>query len=186
MFSRSEISPGPVGFHPSFSRVCALEAGISNAANSPSQSKMSSGLFRRDGDDGQFQAAADNLGNLPDGYALFRDRVIAWRLLRFLQRQPVQAGSIEAMRRGPAVEPIADVGRNTLFAGDMDRISNKTLLHRVMDLGKPHDGHADASSRDRSGRLFRSRARNHFRTGRRIVFGGGKAWRRSSPCRCRR
>ena len=41
MFSRSAISPGPVGFQPSFSRVCALEAHRSIAANDGSQPKCS-------------------------------------------------------------------------------------------------------------------------------------------------
>ncbi len=39
MFSRSAIRPGPLGFHPSFSRVCALEAGISTPANLDIQPK---------------------------------------------------------------------------------------------------------------------------------------------------
>ncbi len=173
MFSRSEMSPGPVGFHPSFSRVCALEAGISQPANGASQPKCPAASSGRNRDDWHLQAAADNLGNLSDGYALFSDCVIRGACFRFLQRQPVQAGSIEAMSRGPAVEPIADVGRDTFFARDLDRISNQALLHRVVDLGKADNGHADASTRDFDGRLFRSRTRNHLRTGRRIVFG---AW----------
>jgi hypothetical protein len=37
--SRSAINPGPVGCHPSFLRVCALEAGTSSPTNIASQPK---------------------------------------------------------------------------------------------------------------------------------------------------
>ena len=37
--SRSAISPGPVGSHPNFLRVCALEAGMSYPAKRASQPK---------------------------------------------------------------------------------------------------------------------------------------------------
>jgi hypothetical protein len=39
--SRSAISPGPVGSHPSFLRVSSLEAGMSTPANIASQPKKS-------------------------------------------------------------------------------------------------------------------------------------------------
>jgi hypothetical protein len=37
--SRSAINPGPLGSHPSFLRVCALDAGMSYPANIESQPK---------------------------------------------------------------------------------------------------------------------------------------------------
>jgi hypothetical protein len=85
---------------------------------------MSSGLFRCKRDDGHVQAAADHLGNLSGGYALFGDRVIPGARIRFLQREPVQVGSIKAMSGRPAVEPIADVSHDSLLAGDLDLIRN--------------------------------------------------------------
>src|SRR3979409_2593583 len=46
--SRSAINPGPTGSHPSFFRVCALEAGMSrpaNIASQPNQAWTSSGAM---------------------------------------------------------------------------------------------------------------------------------------------
>src|SRR6516165_5960880 len=138
--------------------------------------KMSGGLFRCNGDRGHVQTSREYLGDVSSGHSLFCDCMKCSISVGLLQHQPVQVGSIEAMSRRPAVEPIANVCRNTLFPGEMDRICNKALLNRVMDLGEPHDSHADALSCQRSGRLFRGCTRSHFRTGRRIVFGTESAW----------
>ena len=49
MASRSAIVPGPVGFHPSFSRVIALDDGMSCLTNIATNPKCPS-TFRRDAD----------------------------------------------------------------------------------------------------------------------------------------
>ncbi len=117
---------------------------------------MLGGLLRCDGDHRHVQASTDDLRNRSDWYALLGNRVIPGASFCFLQREPIQTGGIEAVSRRPAVEPIADVCRNALFAGDLDRIGNKALLHRVMDLGKADDGNANAATSGRGNRLLRA------------------------------
>ena len=109
---------------------------------------MSGGLFRRDGDYRYAKSSTDGFSDVACGHSLFGDCVIPAPASAILERQPVQTGSIEEVGRGPAIEPIADVRRNALLAGETDRVSNKALLHGVVDLGKPHGGHADAAIRD--------------------------------------
>jgi hypothetical protein len=58
MFPRSVRREGPVGFHPSFARVCALEV-------------------LRNGNDGHIQATADRGGDVFERHTLFGDGVIA-------------------------------------------------------------------------------------------------------------
>lgn len=116
--------------------------------------KMVGRLFGCEGDHGHLKTSTDGFSDVADGHTPFRDGMKPVACVRLRHYQLVQPGSIEAMSRGPAVEPIAHVRRNTLFARHLDRIRDKTLLHCVMDLGKPHDGSAHPSSGDRSGRFF--------------------------------
>jgi hypothetical protein len=93
---------------------------------------MAGSLFWCDGDQRHMQASTNGLSDVSDSYRLFRDRMIPGAGFTLLQRQAVQMGSIEAVRRRLTVETVADERQNTLFADNMDRISNKPLFNRVM------------------------------------------------------
>ena len=123
-----------MGFHPSFSRVCALEAGMSHPTNAPSQPKCSAASSGVSETTGTFRPRPMTSAMSRAALPLRRLHDTGRSCVCLLQRQPVQPGSIEAVSRGPAVEPVADVRRNTLFARDLDRIGNETLLHGVVDL----------------------------------------------------
>ena len=100
-----------------FSRLCAGGGDIP-CSERCKPAKMSGGLFRRERDHRHLQSSTDDLSDVPDGHSLFRDRMIPGTRVALLQRQPVQVGGIEAVSRRPAVEPVADVRRNALFARD--------------------------------------------------------------------
>ena len=73
------------------------------------------------GDDRHLQAAADCVSDVSKRHALFGDRVIPGSRSSLLKRQPVEVGSIEQVHRGPAVEPVADIRRDTLLASYCDQ-----------------------------------------------------------------
>src|ERR1700719_3681739 len=64
-------------------------------------------LVGRFGYDRHLQAAADSLGNVPEGHSLFGDGMIPGTCFLLLERQPVEAGSIEDVDSRPAVESVA-------------------------------------------------------------------------------
>ena len=72
------------------------------------------------GDDRHVQAPADYVSDLSQRHALFGDRVIPRSRGALLKREPVEGGSIEPVHRGPAVEPVAHIRRNTLLASHTD------------------------------------------------------------------
>lgn len=98
MFSRSAISPGPVGVQPSFSRVCALEAHGSIRANDRA-SRNAPSLPQGSAGDRHVQTPANGGGDVFQRYTIFGDCVI-----------PVSSGSLGAdarMRKGREQELIA-------------------------------------------------------------------------------
>jgi hypothetical protein len=56
------------------------------------------------------QAAANDLRNVSDGYAFLSDSVVPGACFPLFEREPVETGDIEHMRRRPAVKPVAHVG----------------------------------------------------------------------------
>ena len=88
---------------------------------------MLAGLLGRLGDDRHLQAPADDLGDLSKRHALFGDRVITGSRRTLLKRQPVETGGIEPVHRGPAVEPVADIRRDALLAGQSDQVGDEAL-----------------------------------------------------------
>ncbi len=78
---------------------------------------MGGRLLRRQGDHRHFQASANDFSDVPDRHSLFRDRVISAARLLLLQRQPVETGGIEDMRRRPAVQSVAHIRRDALLTG---------------------------------------------------------------------
>ncbi len=118
---------------------------MSRPANIPSQAKVLACLLGGLGDDWHLQAPADCLSDLSNRHALFGDRVIPGsRFDALLKRQPVEASSIEQMHRGPAVEPVADIRRNTFLPSDSDHVGDEALLDAVVDLRKAHHRHVHA------------------------------------------
>ena len=95
-------------------------------------------LFGREADDRHFQASTDDFSDVPNRYAFFSDRVISRARISLLQGEPIETGDIEDVRRRPAVESVADIGRDTLFAGEFDGVGDETLLDGVVDLREPH------------------------------------------------
>src|SRR5438094_837073 len=97
------------GWPPTQSSLCLHARSVNVAANElPEPSEMGSCLLGRFGHDRHFQTAADGLSDIPEWHSLFSDRVIPGPCFLFLQRQPVEARSIEDMHGWPAVEPVAD------------------------------------------------------------------------------
>ena len=64
------MSPGCVGFHPSSSRMTALEAGMSAARKPASQAKCSPSSSSATQTTGRWETAADDLGDVADRNAL--------------------------------------------------------------------------------------------------------------------
>src|ERR1700757_2734225 len=94
---------------------------------------MSLRFLLRDADHGRLQATANNFGDLPRGYSLFSDRVVPAASLVLLQRKPVETSHIENMRRGPAIESVANIGRDPLFTSYLGHVGDEALLDRVVD-----------------------------------------------------
>src|SRR4029077_2567689 len=61
------------------------------------------------GHDRHLQAAADGLSDVPKRHSLFGDRVMPGPCFLLLERQPVEAGSVEDVHGRPAVESVAHV-----------------------------------------------------------------------------
>jgi hypothetical protein len=64
------------------------------------------------GNDRYAEPAADHLGDSLERHALLGDRMIGAVDGAALKREPEDAGSIEAMHGGPAVEAVAHIGRH--------------------------------------------------------------------------
>ena len=75
-------------------------------------------FFRGFAGDRHVQSPANGVGDVFQRHTLFGDCVIPVAGRSLLQREPIKAGGVEAMRRGPAVASVADVRRNALLAGD--------------------------------------------------------------------
>ena len=73
---------------------------------------------------------ADRLRHVFERHAFLGDRVILGARLPPLDRQPVEAGHVQDMRRRPAVLSVPDVGGDPLLAGACDDIADKALLAR--------------------------------------------------------
>ena len=136
-------------------------SGTVDAHEEPEEAKMLRRRLRGHGDDRHFQTPADCLSDLSQRHALFVDRVIPGSRRLFiiralLQREPVERGSIQPMHRGPAVEPVAYIRRDTFFASHSDQVGDEALLVPVMDLREAHHRRAYSTRRQRSCRLFRN------------------------------
>src|ERR1700751_4927125 len=107
MFPRSVRSEGPVGFHQSFARVCALEVSGSLPAKNPRKPKCSWAVFLRNGNDGHIQATADSGGDVFERHTLSCDGVVTGSRCALLQSKQVEASDIRHMRSRPAVVAIA-------------------------------------------------------------------------------
>ena len=81
----------------------------------------------------QVQAPADHGSDLPERHAFFCDAVISRTCGPALQHEPVQARSIKAMDRRPAIGSVADIRRYTLFARDADEGRNEPVVAIPMD-----------------------------------------------------
>src|SRR6202521_6157131 len=136
---------------------------------------MSLRFLLREADHGHLQASANDFSDLPHRYSFFSDRVVPAARFALLQRKPVETGNIENMRRGPAIESLANIRRGGLFAGNLDRVGDEALLHGVVDLRKTHYRHVHATLGYGSGRDFRQPARIRV-GGIEMIFGCGLTW----------
>ena len=92
---------------------------------------------------------ADDLGHQRQA-GLLGDRVIPRPVRPLLERQPVDGRGIENVNRGPAVESVADVRGDALFAGDGDRRrdalrARSRPCHLGSDLYRTQLGYADVA-----------------------------------------
>jgi len=108
-------------------------------SKSSKRTKLLACSLSRDGHRRQVQAPSDRLGDRFNRNALFRDRMILGSSSTLFQRQPIEAGSIEHVHRGPAVAPVTDIRRGALLAGYIDQVTHEALLHPVMDLREAYD-----------------------------------------------
>jgi hypothetical protein len=76
---------------------------------------MPVGFFERLGDHRNVQPATDDLGDQPEGHALFRNRVEWPAFGAALERKPIDPRRVEPMHRRPAVVAGADVGGHALL-----------------------------------------------------------------------
>src|SRR5271154_94207 len=99
---------------------------------------------------------ADDLSDLSSRHTLFGHAVIGRPAGTFLKRESVEMRNIEAMHRGPAVEPVADICGNALFSCDPDQVWHKAVLTVAVDRWrKPHDRCPDSACCQRKSRLLR-------------------------------
>src|SRR5579862_5308285 len=75
----------------------------------PYRAKMGRGLLEGFGHNRHLQTAADRLSDFPKGHSLFGDRVIPGPSFLLLERQPVEAGSVEDVYGRPAVDSVAHI-----------------------------------------------------------------------------
>src|SRR5207249_792233 len=70
--------------------------------------------------DRNVQVTSDYGSDVTEWYALFRDAVIPSSRSTLLECKPEEMGSIEPMHRGPSIESIAYICRNTFLPRDAD------------------------------------------------------------------
>ena len=84
------------------------------------QAEMVLRLFRRESGYGQVQVPADDLGDVKERHALVIDPVQPRARGCCLQGQPEQVRGVQPVHGGPAVGPLAHIGRQALRASDAD------------------------------------------------------------------
>ena len=82
--------------------------------------------------DRHIQSSADDVSDVSRRDPLVGDPVVVGRGGALLQREPVETGSIEPVHCGPAVHPVAYIGRNTLLARDADEKWNEAVIACAM------------------------------------------------------
>ena len=70
---------------------------------------MVGGLLGRLTDNRYAQAAPDQAGDVPEGYALVAYGVVARSCGTLLQHEPVETSSVEPVHSGPAVKTVTHV-----------------------------------------------------------------------------
>ena len=116
------MRPGPVGAQPRAARVRSLELGASIPAKLANQPKWPAASA------GGFETTG------------------------MFSRQPIDLGGVEPVHAGPAVKPLADIGGDTLLAGDGDENGEEALVAVAMDRGGEPDGHRPHAAVDESER----------------------------------
>lgn len=81
---------------------------------------------------------ADHFRDVPQRYAFFGDCMISSTCLVLFERESIEMGDVEDMRRWPAIESFPDVSGNALFPGNADKKGDQALLESVMDLWNTH------------------------------------------------
>jgi hypothetical protein len=76
---------------------------------------------------------ADDLSDLSSRYALIRHAVIAGSRGTLLKHEPIKMSSIDPMYGRPAVEPVADIRRNSFFARNVDETRHEAVIAFAMD-----------------------------------------------------
>lgn len=79
------------------------------------------------------QPTTDHRSNLPKRDSFFRDRVISDPHVDPFKGEPVYSGGIEPVCYRPAVQPVADIRRNTFLARQADEDRNEAVISIAVD-----------------------------------------------------
>src|SRR5260370_24889211 len=90
-------------------------------------------FFGRLTDAWHLQAAADDFGDLPKGYAFFGHAVMTSACSAFFKCKPEQMSSIEPVNGRPAVEALADVCRSSFLTRHIDESRHKAVIAIAVD-----------------------------------------------------
>src|SRR5689334_14063004 len=116
---------------------------------------MFGGLFGRDRGDGNFQLAADDLGDIANANALIAYSMIARAGDALLEREAIDGGDVRAVGRGPAIGAVADIGGNALLPCDLDQVADEAgLASLAMYLRETDGGDAHALVSEGEGCAF--------------------------------
>jgi hypothetical protein len=96
-------------------------------------------LFGRLRDDRNVQTAAEHLGDRLERHALFGNGMeVALRAA--LEREPLDAGGVEAVHGRPAILSLANIGRHALLARDSDKDRHEAVIAVSMHRRGEPDG----------------------------------------------
>ena len=98
----------------------------------------------RDTDGRDTESSPEDLGDLPEGHALFCDGVIPRSRNGSFDRQPENSGRIEVVDGRQAVVTVSHIGRRAALAGQVDEPRHGEVVTIPMHNGQPYDRRIDS------------------------------------------
>jgi len=112
-------------------RLCARSRTVdSDEVGKPAE--MAGGLDGGLADDGYFQAPSNHLSDVVKRHALIGDPVKPRSARTLFKREPEKMRRIEPVHRGPAVDPVTHIRRNTRVARDADESGKEAVIAVAM------------------------------------------------------